>query len=98
MSKPRGVIFKFRLYVVDGTPNSALALANLTAMCQTYLPDRHEIEVIDVFRTPERALADGIFLTPTLLKLAPPRMLRVIGTLNQTAATLQALGLEPVSV
>ncbi len=97
MSKRRRVLFKFRLYVADHTPNSTLAMANLTALCRTYLPHRHEIEIVDVFRRPERALADKVFLTPTLVRLGPAPMLRVIGTLSQTQVTLQALGLEAAS-
>ena len=68
----RRVVFKFRLYVAGDAQNSAQALANLTALCRAYLPDRHEIEVVDVLLEPERALADEIQLTPTLIKLAPP--------------------------
>jgi circadian clock protein KaiB len=89
-------LFKFRLYVADHTPNSMLALANLTAMCRTYLPNRHEIEIVDVFRRPERALADGIFMTPTLVKLGPFPVRRVVGTLSGAQSTLQALGLEAI--
>jgi circadian clock protein KaiB len=97
MRKPRGPSFKFRLYVADRTPNSALAAANLTAICRTYLPDRHEIEIVDVLRKPERAMADGVFMTPALVKLAPSPVIRVIGTLSRTQATLRALGLETVN-
>jgi circadian clock protein KaiB len=86
--------FKFRLYTVDNTLNSAQALANLTALCATYLPDRHEIEVVDVFVDPQRALSDDIRMTPTLIKLAPPPVQRIIGTLSQTQRVLVALGLE----
>lgn len=97
MRKPSAQSFKFRLYVADRTPNSALAIANLTALCRTYLPDRHEIEIVDVLRRPERAMEDGIFMTPALVKLAPLPVIRVIGTLSRTQATLQALGLETVT-
>jgi circadian clock protein KaiB len=86
--------FKFRLYVAGDAQNSAQAVANLTALCRAHLPDRHDIEVVDVFREPKRALADGIFLTPTLVKLAPsPAPQRIVGTLSQTQPVLQALGL-----
>jgi circadian clock protein KaiB len=88
------VIFKFRLYVAGGAHNSAQAAANLSALCRAYLPGRHEIEVVDVFREPKRALADGILMTPTLVKLAPPPGRRIVGTLSQTQPVLQALGLE----
>ena len=93
----RRVKFKFRLYVADDAQNSAQAVANLTALCRAHLPDRHEIEVVDVFREPKRALADGIFMTPTLVKLAPSPVRRIVGTLNQSEPVLQALGLDTVA-
>lgn len=91
----RRVRFEFRLYVAGDAPNSAQALANLAALCRAHLPDRHDIEIVDVFREPKRALADGIFMTPTLVKLAPFPIRRIVGTLSQTQPVLQALGLEP---
>lgn len=92
MTEP--VNFKLRLYIASDTQNSAQAVANLTALCREHLPDRHEIEIVDVFREPKRALADGIFMTPTLVKLAPAPARRIVGTLSQTEPILQALGLE----
>ena len=90
----QNAIFKFRLYVAGDTQNSSQALANLTSICQAYLPLRHDIEIIDVFQEPKRGLADGIFMTPTLLKLSPFPARKIIGTLSQRQTLLQALGLE----
>ena len=94
MKQPPKSKFKFRLYVAGDAQNSAQAVANLTALCKAYLKDRHAIEVVNVFREPKRALADGILMTPTLLKLSPPAPQRIIGTLSQTEPLLQALGLH----
>jgi circadian clock protein KaiB len=90
----RTAAFKFRLYVAGNALNSTKAAANLAALCEAHLAERHEIEVVDVFREPKRALADAIFMTPTLIKLAPAPMRRIVGTLGQTQSVLQALGLE----
>lgn len=87
-------MFRFRLYVAGDTQNSAQAVANLNALCRARLPDRHHIEVVDVFREPKRALADGILMTPTLVKLAPSPVRKIIGTLSQEQPLLVALGLE----
>lgn len=92
-----GETFSFRLYVAGDAPNSAQAAFNLGALCREHLADRHEIEIVDVFRDPGRALAEGIFMTPTLLKLAPapaPRL--IVGTLGQRLPLMQALGLDGV--
>lgn len=88
------VMFKFRIYVAGDSLNSTQALSNLTALCRAHLPDRHQIEVVDVFKDPKHALADGIFMTPTLIKLAPSPVRRIVGTLSQTQTVLLALGLE----
>lgn len=87
-------LFKFQLYVAGDALNSAQALVNLTALCGDYLAGRHEIEVIDVFQDPDRALAEAIYLTPTLVKLAPLPAQTIVGTLSQTQIVLRALGLE----
>lgn len=90
----RRVMFKFRLYVAGDAPNSAQAVANLNALCRTHLAGRYEIDVVDVFREPQRALQDRIFMTPTLVKLAPSPVRQIVGTLSQAETVLQALGLE----
>ncbi len=92
MSRP--VVFKFLLYVAGDASNSTQALANITALCRAHLPDRHEIEVVDVFREPKRALDDRICMTPTLVKVSPAPGRRIVGTLSQPEPLLQALGLN----
>ena len=89
--------YKFRLYVAGDAQNSAQAIAKLTAFSRTYLPNQNEIEIVDVFREPKRALADGIFMTPSLIKLAPSPIRKIVGTLSQTQPMLQAVGLEVLS-
>ena len=96
MNKRDHTLFHFQLYIAGDTVNSALAQVNLKSLCQTHLKDRHLIEVVDVLREPERALADGIFMTPTLIKLTPFPPRKIFGTLSQTQTVLLALGLETV--
>lgn len=90
----QAAVFKFRLYMAGDAQNSVLARANLRALCGTYLPGCHEIEVIDVFQDQQRAMDDNIFMTPTLLILAPAKERRIVGTLSQTETVLLALGLD----
>jgi circadian clock protein KaiB len=87
------ITFKFTLYVAGDTLNSSQAVFNLTVLCQTHLPNRYEIELVDVLRNPKRALKDHILMTPTLIKFSPIPVGRIIGTLNQAQPVLQALGI-----
>jgi circadian clock protein KaiB len=93
MNKRRDTLFKFRLYVAGHAQNSLEALSNLHAICDRLVPTRHEIEVIDVFQSPSIALAEGIFLTPLLVKMEPSPSQRIIGTLCETQKVVAALGL-----
>lgn len=91
--KPSGK-YKFRLYTAEGTANSTLAFGNLLALCKTHLADRYEIEVVDVFREPQRALTESIRMTPTLVKLSPFPQRTIVGTLSHTERVLAALGID----
>lgn len=86
-------VFSFCLYVAGDTLNSGQAVNNLRAICSTYLPGKYKIELVDVFKESDRAMEDRIFMTPTLVKLSPGPVGRVVGTLSQTNLVLQALGL-----
>jgi circadian clock protein KaiB len=85
--------YKFRLFVDGKSANAVEAIANLNSLCRDQLPDRHKIEIVDVMLEPKRALADGIMLTPTLVKLEPAPMRKIVGNLSQLQPLLHALGL-----
>ena len=85
--------YVFRLYHAAGAPNSVRALANLYAICRQHFPECHRIEVIDVLQEPLRALAEGIFVTPTVVKLSPAPEQQIIGNLSEEQEVLRALGL-----
>lgn len=94
MSKRRGPVFKLCLYIADHTPNSDSARSNLNALCARYLTGECEIEIVDVLLHPERALENGVLMTPTLIKLLPLPERRLVGTLGRTEAVMLALGIE----
>lgn len=83
-----------RLYIVGGAPNSVQAIANLEAICQEYLKDGYKLEVIDILEHPQRAMAEGVLVTPSLAKLFPLPTANVVGNLSDRTKVLLALGLE----
>ena len=84
-----------RLYLVSGAPNSATARANLFDILSEMDDDSYAVEVIDCITDPRRALADGVIVTPTLVKVAPEPQRTIVGTLNDRRAVLDALGFTP---
>ena len=80
-----------RLYVAGNAPNSLLAVVNARLLCDRHFAFQHRLEIIDVLDHPARAMADQIVVTPTLLKLSPLPVQRVIGNLSNTSQLLLAL-------
>ena len=83
---------QLRLYVAGNAPNSVRAIANARAICEEHFNGSHDLEIVDLLDHPVRGLADGIVVTPTLLKVSPLPVQRVIGNLSDTSQVLLALG------
>jgi circadian clock protein KaiB len=80
-----------RLYVAGSAPNSLSAIANTKAICEEHFSAGHEIEIVDLLESPLKALADGVVVTPTLLRLRPLPVRKVIGNLSDAKQVLLAL-------
>ncbi len=86
-----------RLYVAGEAPNSAAAIRNLGILFPGGEASGRpvEIEIVDLLKEPLRGLADGIVLSPTLVRHAPPPVRRIVGNLSNHGAVLLALGVVP---
>jgi circadian clock protein KaiB len=91
---PVTTVVVMRLYIAGTAPNSVKAIANLEVICQRYLKGCYKLEIVDVCEHPQRALADGVLVTPSLAKVSPAPVSNVIGNLSDTGSVLAALGLH----
>jgi circadian clock protein KaiB len=87
--------YHLRLYVAGQTPKSLTALTNLRRICEDFLDGRYTIEVVDVTKRPEQAIAHQILALPTLVRTLPEPMRKIIGDLSNTEKTLVAMELKP---
>jgi circadian clock protein KaiB len=83
-----------RLYVAGASPRAEEAKFNLKRICAGLGTDEHRIDIVDVFRDPERMQADSIIATPTLIRLSPKPAIRILGTLSDSVRVQRALGLD----
>jgi len=80
-----------RLYVAGSAPNSVRAVKNAKALCDAHFASRYELEIVDLLEHPQRALTDGVIVTPTLIRLLPLPVQKVVGTLNDAERLLVVL-------
>ena len=88
-------LWQLRLYVVDSTPKSLAALANLKRFCETHLKGIYRISVIDLLKRPQLAKGDQILAIPTVVRMLPRPVRTIIGNLSVSEQLLVGLDLRP---
>ena len=82
-----------KLYVAGNTPNSVRALKTLKDILEQEFLGVYALKVIDVLKNPQLAEEDKILATPTLAKILPPPVRRIIGDLSDREKVLIGLDL-----
>ena len=86
--------YTLKLYVAGDEQNSRIAQDNLTRICDEYLKGRCQIEKVDVLIDFTTALKDRIFVTPTLVLVAPGPRATIVGNLGDKERVISALRLR----
>jgi circadian clock protein KaiB len=81
-----------KLFICGSSPRAESAVANLRRICDNDLHGDYSLEVIDVLEQPDVAEEAKVLATPTLIKLLPPPLRRIIGDLSDKDKLL--IGLE----
>ena len=92
MNNWRKPFFNLRLYVRSSKGNSALTIRNLERFCMAHLSGHHSIEVVDLDKSPEKASDDDIIAIPTLVRISPRPIRRIIGDLSNPNRLLSSIG------
>lgn len=87
--------YVLRLYVTGSTSKSIQAIQNIRKICDEYLGNRYELEVIDVYQQPGEARKEDIIATPTLVKRLPPPLRKFVGDLSDMEQVLIGLDIVP---
>ena len=82
-----------KLYAAGNTPNSMRALNTLREILESEFKGVYALKVIDVLKSPQLAEEDKILATPTLSKILPPPVRRIIGDLSDREKVLIGLDL-----
>jgi circadian clock protein KaiB len=79
------------LYIAGLSPRSTLAIERIRAICNRYLPGRHELTIVDLYLQPELAREAQIVVAPTLIKHCPGPMRLFIGDMVDEQRILRGL-------
>jgi circadian clock protein KaiB len=88
--------YKLRLFITGSTPRSARAIENMRRICEENLEGRFDLEVVDIYQDPEATKDLQIIATPTLVKILPEPLRRIIGDLSDRERVLAGLDLAPL--
>ena len=87
--------YKFLLFVSGMSVKSSNAIENIRKICDQYIPDNPEIEIIDISREKQLAVDYQILCIPTLIKINPKPVRTILGDLSDIKKVLRRLEIEP---
>lgn len=93
VEKKRGRKYVLKLYVTGETPNSVKAIENLKHILKEDIKEKYELQIIDVQKNPQLAEEEKILATPTLSRVLPLPIRRIIGDLSNKEKVLLGLDL-----
>jgi len=83
--------YVLRLFVSGSNPNTERTLETVHQLLEQCLDRPYTLKVIDVLKHPEQAEADQISATPTLIKIWPKPVRRIVGELNDAEQIVRLL-------
>ena len=89
----RRATYILRLYVTGSSNRSLRAVYNLKKLCEEYLPDDYDLEVIDIYKDPAAARESQIIAAPTLVRKLPLPIRKFVGDMSNTQKILVGLDL-----
>ena len=93
--QPAGERYILRLFITGITPRSERAIKNIQDLCTKHLQGRYELQVIDVYQQPSLAVSEQVFAVPTLIKVLPLPLRRLIGDMSDEDRVLVGLDIVP---
>lgn len=84
-----------KLYIMGYTAKSRMAITNLQNICDDELKGQYELTVINVLERPQLAEDEKIIATPTLVRVLPEPIRRIIGDLSNVEKVLLGLDILP---
>lgn len=83
--------YKLKLFIAGVNPTSIKAIENIKYLCEEYLKDDYDLEVIDIYQQKHLLKNMNIIAVPTLIREYPRPEKRIIGDMSETKNLINAL-------
>jgi circadian clock protein KaiB len=91
---PQRTGYVLRLYICGATARSHRAVNNIKEICEDKLKGQYDLQVIDIFQSPEQVKQEDIVAAPTLVKKQPLPIRRFIGDLSDKEKVVKGLAIN----
>jgi circadian clock protein KaiB len=85
-----------QLFVNGKNRSSVEAVKNAARICEEYLDERYDLQIIDIKDQPMLSIKEDIVATPTLIKKLPDPLRKLIGDLSDIDHVLMGLNLKKI--
>lgn len=71
------------------------AIKNIKHLCDKYVKDNFELEIIDLYKNPEAAQTNQVVFSPSLVKVYPLPKKTLIGNFADERKVIKSLNILP---
>jgi hypothetical protein len=83
--------YRLRLFVAGSSARSLRTIHDLRQICHHALGGAVDLEVVDIYQQPDLAERDRVVAAPTLLRLSPSPIRRLVGDLSDEKRVLSMI-------
>jgi circadian clock protein KaiB len=83
--------YELRLFVTGMTARSMAAIQAIRTLCDKHLPNRYHLDIIDLYRHPDRAKDEQVIAAPTLVRKLPHPLRRLVGDFSNQERVFKGL-------
>jgi len=82
-----------KLFIAGETSRSRQTVEGIKATFDAFLKEKGTLEIIDILKHPQKAMEYNVLATPTLIRVLPTPVYRVLGDLSDGKKAFDLLGL-----
>ncbi|MEN9520479.1 MAG: hypothetical protein RLZZ381_3067 [Cyanobacteriota bacterium] len=83
--------YNLRLFISSQNDSAEKTLSNLHQLLEERLTHPYNLKVIDIAKNPEQAVMHQVLTTPTLIRVSPGPIKRIVGQLDDISRVLQII-------